>query len=76
MGRLVVRAMRQHPEMELVHVNEVKGGIDTAAHLLEFDTVHGRYPGEASVDGDMLVIDGRRVSFSEHPTPADIDWRG
>lgn len=75
MGRLVVRAMRQHPELELVHVNEVKGGIDTAAHLLEFDTVHGRYPGDVTVDGDTMVIDGVRVSFSEHVTPAAIDWR-
>jgi glyceraldehyde 3-phosphate dehydrogenase len=74
MGRLVVRAMRQHPELELAHVNEVKGGIDTAAHLLEFDTVHGRYPGDVSVDGAAMVIDGRRVSFSEHATPPEIDW--
>ena len=44
-GRLVVRALPQHPELELVHVNEVEGGVETAAHLLEFDTVHGRYAG-------------------------------
>ena len=68
--------MRQHPELELVHVNEVKGGIDTAAHLLEFDTVHGRFPGEVGIDGGELVIDGRRVSFSEHASPGGIDWRG
>jgi glyceraldehyde 3-phosphate dehydrogenase len=76
MGRLVVRAMRQDPELELVHVNEVEGGIDTAAHLLEFDTVHGRYPGDVSVDGGEMVVDGRRVSFTEHATPGVIDWRG
>ena len=81
MGRLVVRALREHPELELAHVNEIKGGVETAAHLLEFDTVHGRYPGTVSVDsgsdgdGDRgMVIDGRRVSFSAHPTPGDIDW--
>lgn len=76
MGRLVVRALRQHHELELAHVNEVKGGAATAAHLLEFDTVHGRYPGDVSVDGDGLLIDGRPVSFSEHATPAGVDWRG
>jgi glyceraldehyde 3-phosphate dehydrogenase len=75
MGRLVVRAMRAHPELELVHVNEVKGGLDTAAHLLEFDTVHGRYPGDVSIDGGGLVIDGRPVSFTEHTTPDRIGWR-
>ena len=74
MGRLVVRALRHHPELQLVHVNEHKGGLDTAAHLLEFDTVHGRYPGEVRTDGERMVIDGRAVTFSEHGNPADIAW--
>ena len=74
MGRLVVRALQQHPGLQLVHINEVKGGITTAAHLLEFDTVHGRYPGTVSVDGDQMIIDGHSVTFSEHSTPAAIDW--
>lgn len=76
MGRLVVRALRLHPELELVHVNEVKGGVETAAHLLEFDTVHGRYGGEVAVEGDGLRIDGRSVGFTEHARPGDIDWAG
>ena len=58
MGRLVVRALRQHPELQLVHVNEHKGGVETAAHLLEFDTVHGRYAGAVAVDDGRLEIDG------------------
>ncbi|MFN8023737.1 MAG: ArsJ-associated glyceraldehyde-3-phosphate dehydrogenase [Acidimicrobiales bacterium] len=76
MGRLAVRALRLHPDLELVHVNEVKGGVEAAAHLLEFDTVHGRYGGEAAVDGDGLRIDGRPVGFTEHGRPGDIDWAG
>ena len=76
MGRLVVRALREQPGLELVHVNELKGGVETAAHLLEFDTVHGRYPGEVAVDGDTMVIDDQRVSFSDHASPGDIDWAG
>jgi glyceraldehyde 3-phosphate dehydrogenase len=74
MGRLVVRALREQPGLELVHVNELKGGVETAAHLLEFDTVHGRYPGDVDVDGGGMVIDGRRVSFSDHASPGAIDW--
>lgn len=74
MGRLVVRALQQHSDLQLVHVNEVKGGLETAAHLLEFDTVHGRYPGTVGLDGDRLVVDGHTVGFSEHSSPADIDW--
>jgi glyceraldehyde 3-phosphate dehydrogenase len=74
MGRLVVRALRHHPELQLLHVNEVKGGVETAAHLLEFDTVHGRYPGTVAHDGVRLLVDGHEVGFSEHATPDAIPW--
>lgn len=74
MGRLATRAMREHPDLELVHVNEVKGGVAAAAHLLEFDTVHGRYDGSVSVDGDRFALDGRPISFTEHPRPESIPW--
>jgi len=75
MGRLVVRALQHQPALELVHVNELNGGLATAAHLLEFDTVHGRFPGSVGVDGDRLVVDGAPVSFSDHPAPDDIAWQ-
>jgi glyceraldehyde 3-phosphate dehydrogenase len=74
MGRLAVRALRHHPDLQLVHVNEIKGGAATAAHLLEFDTVHGRYQGEVALDGDRIVVDGSPVTFSEHDTPGSIPW--
>jgi glyceraldehyde 3-phosphate dehydrogenase len=74
MGRLSVRALSRHPELELVHVNEHKGGVETAAHLLEFDTVHGRFAGTVGRDGDHIIVDGKRVSFSDHPDPIDIPW--
>lgn len=74
MGRLAARAMREHPNLELVHVNELKGGVEAAAHLLEFDTVHGRYVGSVTVDGDHFVLDGRPVSFTEHSRPGEIPW--
>ena len=74
MGRLAARAVREHPDLELVHVNEVKGGVVAAAHLLEFDTVHGRYDGSVSIDGVGFVLDGRPVSFTEHSRPESIPW--
>jgi len=74
MGRLAVRGMANHPELTLVHINEIEGDATTAAHLLEFDTVHGRFGGEVAVDGDGLVVNGQSVSFSQHDDPADIDW--
>ncbi len=74
MGRLVVRALREHPELQLVHVNELKGDVATAAHLLEFDSVHGRFSGSIAVDESALVIDGVRVSYSSLSTPGAVAW--
>ncbi len=42
-GRLAVRAPKRHPDLELAHINELNGAATTSAHLLEFDTVHGRF---------------------------------
>lgn len=67
--------MATHPAIELVHVNEVKGGIATAAHLLEFDSVHGRFPGSVAHSESGLVVNGRSASFSDHAAPGDIPWR-
>lgn len=74
MGRLVLRAGWTHPELEFVHVNEVKGGTKTAAHLLKFDSIHGRWDRDAEVDEDALKVDGRRISFSSHALPQDVPW--
>ena len=43
MGRLVVRALAHHSDLELVHVNEINGDVDTAAHLMMFDSIHGTW---------------------------------
>ena len=75
MGRLAVHALRHQAGLELVHVNEHLGGLATAAHLLEFDSVHGRFPGSVGIDGGHLVIDGARVSFSAHDAPTSIPWK-
>jgi glyceraldehyde 3-phosphate dehydrogenase len=74
MGRLVVRALRHHPELQLVHVNEINGDVATGAHLLEFDTVHGRYDGTVSATGDTLTVDGSTVTYSSQPTPGEVTW--
>lgn len=73
-GRLVVRALRNQPDLELVHINEIAGDARTAAHLLEFDTVHGRFAGTVESDNDGLTVDGAAVSFSAHAAPGEIAW--
>ena len=75
MGRLVLRAAWQWPELEFVHVNETKGGAECAAHLLTFDSVHGRWPHEVAAHGDHIAIDGKKLGFTEHAKPGEIPWK-
>src|SRR4051812_38106899 len=74
MGRLVLRAAWGWPELEFTHVNETKGGPEAAAHLLTFDSVHGRWGREVAHGPDEIRIDGRRLSFSASPTPGEVPW--
>lgn len=75
MGRLVLRAAWGWPDFEIVHVNEPKGGATAAAHLLKFDSVHGRWGHEVAAAADALIVNDRRVSFSEHSAPGEVPWR-
>ncbi|MEO5731700.1 MAG: ArsJ-associated glyceraldehyde-3-phosphate dehydrogenase [Byssovorax sp.] len=75
MGRLALRAAWGGPDLEIVHVNETKGGAATAAHLLEFDSVHGRYAHRIESHERAISIDGKSVSFTEHAAPGDVPWR-
>ncbi len=74
MGRLAFRALWDCPEVSIVHVNEIKGGAATAAHLLEFDSVHGRWTRPTTVAADHFTIDGRKVAFTEGAKPNDVPW--
>ena len=85
-GRLALRAAlgaaerpmddpRAGNRLEVVHLNEIKGGAAACAHLLTFDSVQGRWRADIAAEGDALVrIDARRLSFSSHASPADIAW--
>jgi glyceraldehyde 3-phosphate dehydrogenase len=74
MGRLALRAAWDWPELEIVHINEVKGGAQCAAHLLEFDSVHGRWNREIRAEESVVIIDGSAVGFSEYKTPGEVPW--
>lgn len=74
MGRLALRAGWDREDLEFVHVNEIAGDAATAAHLLEFDSVHGRWDRDIVADGDAVTIDGSTLSYSAHATPGDVPW--
>jgi glyceraldehyde 3-phosphate dehydrogenase len=74
MGRLAARVALDRGLGEIVHVNEIKGDAALAAHLLSFDSIHGRWGRTAEGNGDALVIDGRRVGYSAHAEPGAAPW--
>ena len=75
LGGWFLRAAWGWPDLEFVHVNEVKGGAKTAAHLLKFDSVHGRWQPDVEAAGDdRFLIDQQALSFSEYKTPDEVPW--
>lgn len=78
MGRLGIRALfdRDDLDMELVHVNEVAGGPEVIAHLLEFDSIHGPWSVPVSWDAESITIQDQTASFSQVRDIDALDWAG
>jgi glyceraldehyde 3-phosphate dehydrogenase len=74
MGRLALRAAWHRDDLEFVHVNERHGDAATAAHLLCFDSVHGRWDREATGDEDALTVDGTAISYTAAAALGDVRW--
>ncbi|NNF58167.1 MAG: type I glyceraldehyde-3-phosphate dehydrogenase [Rhodothermaceae bacterium] len=74
-GRLVFRSIleRGDTDFDVVAVNDLTDAA-TLAHLFKYDSVHGRFPGEVSVDGDHLVVNGDRFRVFSERNPADLPW--
>jgi glyceraldehyde 3-phosphate dehydrogenase len=75
-GRNVVRAAKAMDvtELEFVAVNDLTD-TKTLAHLLKYDSVHGRYPGEVAAKADSLAVDGRSIKVLSEKDPARLPWR-
>ena len=73
-GRLAIRALQNHPTLELVHVNDVAGDAATHAHLLAFDSVHGYWDVPVAVDGHDLVISHKQIRVTSAKTLEDADF--
>lgn len=73
-GRLVLRAAWEWPELEFTHINEINGGAIASAHLLKFDSVHGRWNHQVQAQDQHLSIDGKILGFSENATPQETPW--
>ncbi|HMM24291.1 MAG TPA: ArsJ-associated glyceraldehyde-3-phosphate dehydrogenase [Pseudoxanthomonas mexicana] len=76
MGRLTLRAAWDNPELQFVQINDPAGDAATLAHLLEFDSIHGRWNRGITADGEALVIDGTRIPVTRNKDIAATDWSG
>lgn len=72
-GREVFRVAFTNPEVEVVAVNDLTDAA-TLAHLLKYDSVHGTFPHEVTVDGDYIVVDGHKVKVLAQTDPAKLPW--
>ncbi len=72
-GRNIVRAGLNNPDIEFVAVNDLTD-IKTLAHLTKYDSLMGPLPEPVSIDGDCVVIGGRRIKVFAEKDPAAIDW--
>ncbi|MEW9502100.1 type I glyceraldehyde-3-phosphate dehydrogenase [Jeotgalibacillus marinus] len=72
-GRNVYRAALNNPEVEVVAVNDLTDA-NMLAHLLKYDTVHGTLNGEVTVDGEDIVVDGKKIKVLAERDPAQLPW--
>ena len=71
-GRLVLKAARGK-DIEFVGINDLTDA-KTLAYLLKYDSVHGKYPGDVSVDGNNIVIDGKTIPVYSEKDPSKLPW--
>ncbi|WP_300034983.1 type I glyceraldehyde-3-phosphate dehydrogenase [uncultured Roseobacter sp.] len=76
-GRGVLRAITENgvSDVEVTAINDLSSP-ETLAHLLKYDSVHGRFPGEVSVQGDALVVNGKSIQVTAIRNPEELPWSG
>ncbi|MBV9290076.1 MAG: type I glyceraldehyde-3-phosphate dehydrogenase [Hyphomicrobiales bacterium] len=75
-GRLILRAIVEsgRKDIQVVAINDL-GPVETNAHLLRFDTVHGRFPHEVEVEGDSIVVDGQKMKVTAIKDPTALPYK-
>jgi len=73
-GRMVFRAAaKDFPEIEIVAINDLLDA-DYLAYMLKYDSVHGRFDGDIAVDGDHMVVNGKRIRLTAERDPSNLKW--
>lgn len=73
-GRITLRNLLKKEKVEIVACNGTMG-MDNLVHLMKYDSVHGRFPGEVHAEGEVLVVNGLRIQHYGEKDPADIPWK-
>jgi len=74
MGRLSMRAAFDWDDIEIVHINDPAGNAETLAHLMTFDSIHGRWHHDASHDAESIVINGKAIPCTQNKATQDTNW--
>jgi glyceraldehyde 3-phosphate dehydrogenase len=72
-GRLAFRQLEGRASLEVVAINDLTD-VETLAHLLKYDSIHGVFPGEVAVVAGNLVVNGREIRITAERNPADLPW--
>lgn len=72
-GRMTLRALQSNSEVEIIAINDLTD-VTTLAHLLKYDTAHGRFPGEVSTEGSNLKVNGKTITMYQEKDPAKLPW--
>ena len=73
-GRMVVRRALEHPEIEIVGINDLCPA-DYLAYMLKYDSMHGKFAGEVKAEDGVIIINGRRIPVSAERDPANLPWK-
>ena len=73
-GRMSFRAMLDHPELDIVAVNDLTSA-DTLAYLFKYDSVHDNFEGEVHAEGDCIVVNGKKVKIYAERDPQNLPWK-
>ncbi len=72
-GRTLFRLLQNHPNISVVAINDLADA-NTLAHLLKYDSIHGRLEAEIQLEKDAILVNDRKIAILGHNHPKDIDW--
>lgn len=76
-GRLVLRSIfeQKREDINVVAVNCSRGDIESHAHLLKYDTAHGKFDAEINTEGDCFIVNGQKIKYLNTRDPKELPWK-